>query len=90
MSDKVFTEGSINARIAIITHMARFGGQKEAATIAKLSGDDNWRIRARAAKCLAWMAPLSLPVLKDAVNSDTENIRIAALQALHTTGIQIR
>jgi len=85
-SNRIYAENKLKVRLAIMNHMSRFGGKKDADILAELLSDDSWRIRARASKCLASMAPLSLEALKNAFFSDTENVRVAAAQALQALG----
>lgn len=80
------TETPVDVRLAMITRMGKYGGDKEIELLTRLLEDGNWRVRAKAVDSLVALAPASMESLKASLGSEIENVRVAAAQGLHRLG----
>jgi HEAT repeat protein len=75
-------EENEEVRLAVIDRIKKSADTDAIPHLARLVEDQSWRIRARATNALAAFAPQSLPVLRDLLGHESENVRASAIQAL--------
>jgi len=79
-------ETDSEAKLALISRMLKSGSHDSITTIYGMLSDSDWRVRSRAARALAEIPEISIELLKEAMCSENEFVKIAAAQAMSTIG----